>query len=198
MNTSGTRRVVLGVDNSLAGLRALRIAVAEARRGGILYAVRVWSRPPAASGPLVPPLVFGDYLADAARDYVRCAFDDAMGGMPADLPIIITTPQGAPGPTLVRLAARDTDLLVVGIGGHGRMHRMVTGSVSHYCFEHARCPLLAVPPHALAREVGRHRLLGRRRWSDLSAPTGAPRPPARKVTDAAAEEITDWPHRPWR
>jgi hypothetical protein len=42
----------------------------------------------------------------------------------------------------------------VGAGRRGALARMVCGKVSRYCLAHAECPVIAVPPPALAREVG--------------------------------------------
>ncbi|MYR85114.1 universal stress protein, partial [Streptomyces sp. SID685] len=57
--------------------------------------------------------------------------------------------RGAPGPALVRLAGRDTDLLVIGTGGRGRLRRALWPSVSRHCLAHATCPVLAIPPSPL-------------------------------------------------
>jgi nucleotide-binding universal stress UspA family protein len=194
MSTPPPRRVIVGVDTSLAGLEALRRGVGEARRDGVLYAVRVWTRPLASAGPLVPPIVLGDSLACDARLYVERAFCEAMGGVPTDLPIHVATPEGAPGPTLVRLADRENDILVVGTGGRGWLHRLVFGSVSRYCLSHARCPVLGVPAHALAREVGHHGRRARQCWRELPVEVSAPRPRGRQgSTDASRQH--GWRHR---
>lgn len=55
---------------------------------------------------------------------------------------------------LVGMACCPGDLLVVGAGRRGALARIVSGKVSRYCLAHARCPVLAVPPPALAVEVG--------------------------------------------
>jgi hypothetical protein len=51
------------------------------------------------------------------------------------------------------MACCPDDLLVVGAGRRGALARLVSGKVSRYCLAHAECPVLAVPPSALAREV---------------------------------------------
>jgi hypothetical protein len=62
------------------------------------------------------------------------------------------------GWVLVSIASSG-DLLVVGAGHRGALARVVCGKVSRYCVAHARCPVLAVPPPALAQEMS-HGLLG--------------------------------------
>ena len=56
---------------------------------------------------------------------------------------------------LAGLACCADDLLVVGAGRRGSLARVWGGKVTRYCLAHARCPVLAVPPPALAREAGR-------------------------------------------
>ena len=53
--------------------------------------------------------------------------------------------EGSAGPELVG-AAQNARLLVVGCNGHGSVHMLVLGSVSHYCTLHATCPVLVIPP----------------------------------------------------
>jgi Universal stress protein family len=53
------------------------------------------------------------------------------------------------------------DLLVVGAGRRGKLARISHGGVSRYCVAHALCPVLTVPPPALAQTAGH----GLRAWS---------------------------------
>ena len=59
---------------------------------------------------------------------------------------------------LVRVACRPDDVLVVGAGRRGRLGHLVFSKVGRYCVAYARCPVMAVPPPALAREFGHSRL----------------------------------------
>ena len=84
---------------------------------------------------------------------LRDAFDQAFGGLPGGVavrPLVVRAP---PGPALVELADRRDDLLVVGYGGRSRLGCAVHGSVARFCMAHARCPVLAVPPPELIREL---------------------------------------------
>ena len=47
-------------------------------------------------------------------------------------------------PLLVRESARSA-MLVIGTREHVGFGRILTGSVSHHCLSHARCPIVAVP-----------------------------------------------------
>lgn len=67
--------------------------------------------------------------------------------------------RGEPGWILVTIADPD-DLLVLGTSHRGMLAQMICGRVNRYCLAHARCPVLTVPPPALAREMS-HGLL---RW----------------------------------
>jgi nucleotide-binding universal stress UspA family protein len=149
MASDKASRVIVGVDEGLAGLHALRCAVTEARRRrGTLLAVRVWSIglawPP--GGPAWQEEMSQEAMMAAGR-----AFTAAMVEPPRDVVVRVATVQGAPGPELVRLADRDDDLLVVGSGQRKLFGRMSHGSTARYCAGHAGCPVLVVPPHALAR-----------------------------------------------
>jgi nucleotide-binding universal stress UspA family protein len=173
MSTDTRARVIVGVDESLAGLAALRCAVAEARRRqATLMAVRVWSLP--VDWP-PSPMGYQGYedLAAQAEQVVRRAFASAMIEAPHDLDIQIAAVQGLPGPEMVRLADRDDDLLVVGSRQRTLLRRMLRGSTAIYCAGHADCPVLVVPRHALAK-AGTTRALSRRLHREM-----------RKVVDAA-------------
>jgi nucleotide-binding universal stress UspA family protein len=146
-------RVVVGVDDSLAGLAALRWAVRFARpRGARLVAVRVWGlgmrrhgghRGP-ANGRAHLVLTFpGAQQRKVAADLTERAFC-AAGGVPVDLDVIIETPEGNPGPVLTEIATRAGDVLVVGSTRGHRLGRAVHGSVSAYCARHPRCPVTVV------------------------------------------------------
>jgi len=88
--------------------------------------------------------------------------------------------RAAPGPALVELADRRDDLLVVGYGGRSRLGCAVHGSVARYCLAHARCPVLAVPPSELIRELRPRR----HHWRA----GGFRRPPGRIIACAGAIE----------
>ncbi|MBH1934507.1 universal stress protein [Streptomyces sp. AV19] len=156
MNHS-VRRVVVGVDGSAGSLVALRQAAGEARRHGAeLHPVFIYSSPQGDYIDLLwpPDERTARELAHQARDDLHDACVCAFGGEPDGLRCSPVVVRGRTGPALVASAAEDGDLLVVGGGSHGAVHRFLTGSVSRYCVRHARGPVLVVPA-AGARE--RHR-----------------------------------------
>ena len=151
-------RVVVGVSGSLRNLTALHRAVEEARRRGAgVLAVLAWTPPACELGyrraPWPPPLLQDGEKAAAGR--LERAFLDAFGGCPPDVRVCLATACGETGWALTRLADRPDDLLVVGTGRQRRLPRLFHGGVARYCLAHARCPVLAVPPSELMRDLGR-------------------------------------------
>jgi len=80
------------------------------------------------------------------------------GEVPGDPLVQPRIERGPAGWVLVNLASRPGDVLVVGAGRRGRLARLAFSRVSRYCLAHARCPVIAIPPPALARELGHGRL----------------------------------------
>lgn len=159
MGDTDAARVIVGVDASLSGLRALRCAVAEARRRQcILVAVRVLRPVPAWSPDLVQ-LPGQDEMSQEGSDritreafaYIARAFGAAFVDAPRDVRLQLAAPAGAVGLELVRLAAREDDLLVVGSRQPTLLGRISHGATVKHCLRHASCPVLVVPPHALAK-----------------------------------------------
>ena len=142
-------RIFVGVHGSVGSLHALRAAVAQARAdGGVVYSVVAWSAP---GGDMLDRRVPEPHLRSvwrhAAWERLRAAWEQALGGVPEDLPVRLLAEQGRPGWVLTGLADRDDDLIVVGAGRSGTLHR----SVSRYCVARAHCPVLVVPTPDFAR-----------------------------------------------
>jgi nucleotide-binding universal stress UspA family protein len=149
-------RVVVGVDSTLSGLQALRRAVAEARARGVpLVAVRTWTPATASVYPMLPNQ--REEEVAAASQLVTRAFADTLGGLPTDVEVETLLVPDAPGPALVRIAAWDDDLLVVGTGRRGSWRRM--SRTARYCLGRATCPVLVVPPPPLTRGASQRTLL---------------------------------------
>jgi nucleotide-binding universal stress UspA family protein len=149
------RRIIVGVHGSLGSLQALRFAADEARQRDVpMLAVIAWLPP---GGDLAERRHSSPYLRkiwrEAALERLTAAFDDGLGGMPADVRVEPQVERGETGPVLVDVADQPDDLLIIGTGRRRGVRRLVRGSVGRYCLAHARCPVLAVPPSALMDEM---------------------------------------------
>ncbi len=137
-----TYRVVVGVDGSEGGARALRWAAREtAERGGVVRAVTAWS-----AGPSDSPASATTTPAVEQRR-AQEILDDAVRTVTAEFPEVIVASEVIEGHPALALAkaARDAELLVVGSHGHGRLRHAVLGSVGDECVRAANCPVVIVP-----------------------------------------------------
>jgi nucleotide-binding universal stress UspA family protein len=140
-----TYRIVVGVDGSEGGERALNWAVAEAaRRGGTVEAVIAWTWDgidttlAAATSP-------GEARMRAEKALHRLV--EAAHTAHPGVTIASESVEGPPATVLTR-AAIDADVLVLGSHGHGRLFHAVVGSVAEQCIRNATCPVVVVPvPH---------------------------------------------------
>ena len=112
------RRIIVGVHGSLGSLQALRYAAAEARQRDVpLLPVIAWVPP---GGDLAERRHSSPYLRklwrEAARERLEAAFDDGLGGMPADLQVEPHVERGETGAVLVDVANQPEDLLIIGTG----------------------------------------------------------------------------------
>ncbi len=169
MSAEPVQRVVVGVNGSLGNLSALHAAVALARRWEVsLVAVHAWA--PVGGevayrrAPWKPLL---DLYREQAQFALDGAFSDAFGGQPTDVNVLSVLVRGEAGPSLVAIAERPTDVIVVGSGDRPWVLRTRTGPVNRYCVSHARCPVLTVPAPAMLRDLPR----SQRAWSGSRGPS---------------------------
>ncbi|MEV5612354.1 universal stress protein [Streptomyces sp. NPDC052225] len=141
-------RVVVGVSGSPASVAALRSAVAEARRSGMpLVAVTAWEPPEGESlYARSPDRAWARQWFDAARAQLTGSFDEALGGVPADLDVTLRVIRDRPGPALLTFADHPSDLLVLGARPRSRR-----GAVERHVRRRAVCPVLTVPVRPLRR-----------------------------------------------
>jgi nucleotide-binding universal stress UspA family protein len=135
--------IVVGVDGSDGGRRALDWAVREAdARGSAVEAVTAWSWDGIEFGP-----VTATNPAEAKERAVRM-LDREIQALAArhgsHIPVAAEVIEGSPGETLAR-AGRAADLIVLGSHGHSRVRRTVLGSVSESCIRAATCPVVVIP-----------------------------------------------------
>ncbi len=152
-----TRRVIVGTCDSPGGIRALRYARDLAVSSeATLFPVHAWLPP---GGDLAdrraPNPILRKVWLDNAWQRMWDSVEAAFGGQPEDVIMSPVVMRGAPGEVLVSLASRPDDLLVVGAGRRGVLARLGHGRVGRYCVAYAACPVVAVPPSALARYAGR-------------------------------------------
>jgi nucleotide-binding universal stress UspA family protein len=154
--SSAIRRVLVGVSGSAGSLQALRLAVNQARAfDAFLVPIIAWEPPGGDAALRRYPAYLTDAWAEDATGRLLTAFDEGLGGPPAEVSARPMVVRGRPGRVLVALADEDGDLLVVGAGRQGRIRRAWYGSVSRYCLTHARCPVATAAPSRLSVELDR-------------------------------------------
>lgn len=149
-------RVIVGVDDTPSGLAAVAGATMLARAcGAQLVAVRAWELGlPRHGGRRLRHLTHSHVIlsfsgaeqCEAAEALVRRSFRHAVGGLPADLPVTIRTPEQDPALALIAAARQAGDVLVMGREPGHHLRRLAHGSVSRYCSRRATCPVVVVPP----------------------------------------------------
>jgi nucleotide-binding universal stress UspA family protein len=160
---AGLRQVIAGVSGSPGNIVALRYAGDMARlRAARLVAVHAWVPP---GGDIAerraPSPDLRRLWQEAARARLQDALGIAWGGRPVGLELECLVVRGSPGQVLVDVAGSPDDLLVVGTGRRSGLAGIWRGRVTRYCVRHAGCPVLTVPPPALATVAGQ----GLRSWS---------------------------------
>jgi nucleotide-binding universal stress UspA family protein len=135
-------RIVVGVDGSDGGQRALRWAAREAAsRGGTVHAVTAYTFDALDAAAISRP---------EQHKLAEAALATQVAPIREDVPAVTITTQATLGaaPDVLIEAARDADLLVLGSHGHGRLFHAVLGSVTEASIRAATCPVVVVPvPH---------------------------------------------------
>lgn len=143
------RRVLLPVDFSEVSAGALRcgadlLAGLGDARSEVLFVLN----PLTAGGSL--QFTQAQMSRLAADELVRFTKAHAAAAAPPSLKVRI----GYPAQEIVReLADREADLVVLGTHGHGRLERLLIGSVTADVLREAPCSVLAVPPGAALAEA---------------------------------------------
>ena len=161
MTDTGQQEViVVGVDGSEPSKQALRWAARQANlTGAPLHAVTAWEHPARHGiGATIPPEDFAATAGEVLSAAVRDALDPTFDGEIRESVVV-----GHPAQVLID-TAQNAQLLVVGSRGHGGVSGALLGSVSQYCTQHARCPVVVV------RAVGHGQPSTSRSSSETSAP----------------------------
>jgi nucleotide-binding universal stress UspA family protein len=140
---SASYLIVVGVDGSEGGRRALDWAATEAAsRGGAVQAVTAWSWDGIEAGPITGANP-AEAKARASRMLER-EITSLIERRGSGLPVAGEVIEGRPAKVLTA-AARAAALLVLGSHGHSRIHHSVLGSVSEECVRKAACPVVVIP-----------------------------------------------------
>jgi len=180
----GVCRIFAGVSGSPGSVHALRQAAALARHHAVpLIPLLAWLPPGGSANERKDPCPEVRQLwEDQAWQRLWKALDTAFGGLPTGIATQPVVVRGKPGRALTLLARQPGDLVVVGAGRRGPLWRLGGCGVARYCLAHACCPVLAVPPSALAQEAG----YGLRGWAARHRWTRAAAQPAWPVTPRPA------------
>jgi nucleotide-binding universal stress UspA family protein len=140
--------IVVGVDGSPASLAAMHAAYEEARlRHAPLHVVTAWQL--AWSEIAIDAPVVVKKIVEHNADILESALATVDHGRPEGIDVSGELRNGDPATELLD-AASDATLLVVGTRGTSGLVGTLIGSVAHAAIQHAKCPVLIVPP---ARDV---------------------------------------------
>ena len=132
-------RIVVGVDGSECGTRALEFALEEtARWDALLHVVSAYQEMPAEGGLVVRTGLFHESAEAVVLDALRLAQE-----LEPTLVVKGEAVLDAPGPALACLSAGAV-ALVVGTHGHSELTDLLLGSVSEYVLHHASCTTIVV------------------------------------------------------
>jgi nucleotide-binding universal stress UspA family protein len=141
------KAIVVGADGSPGSKIAVEFAAREAAaHGAALRIVSAWEVPPAVlSSDGVAPDIYQNFENEARRIASEAAA--RVAELESSVPREERVVEGHPGNVLVE-QSETADLVVIGRRGHGALTEFLLGSTSHQVADHARCPVVIVPPEA--------------------------------------------------
>ena len=146
--------IVVGVDGSEGGRRALRWAMQQAfHSGAAVEAITAWGgeqtgrshdRATGEASERTDTLASREDAVRLLEREVQRVLDEWVSTPP---PLAREVVEGQPAQVLVE-AATDAAMLVLGSHGHGNPGHVTLGSVTEACVRHGSCPVVVVPvPH---------------------------------------------------
>ena len=139
--------IIVGVDGSGHSQRALEWAMNEAAVRHVPLTVLTVHE--ALRGYYGHMAVYSDdpERTEEARTAVQAETDKVLAALAGPHPdsVTVNAVHGFPVDELVS-AGKDADMIVLGSRGAGGFTRLMMGSVSSQVAQHARCPVLIVPP----------------------------------------------------
>lgn len=137
---NSTQHIIVGVDGSPGGERALRWAVREASHHPATIEAITAFMFDAMDGSI---LRYRRAQRDAAQQMLATQVNAVLAGYPG---VTVTTrlAYGSASEVLVDAAAK-ADLLVIGSHGHGRLFHALLGSIAEDCVRRATCAVVVVP-----------------------------------------------------
>ena len=143
MTTANQGDIVVGVDHSAVSVAALRWAAAEAAESGRqVVALRAWTFEPVYD---LGAAVAGTPQTVADRE--RQQLDDVIGEVRTEHPGVAIRAELVEHSATVALeeASKTAAMLVLGSHGHGRLLKLLVGSVAEHCLREASCPVVVIP-----------------------------------------------------
>jgi len=135
--------IVVGVDGSQAGDRALLWAATEANRtNSTIQAITVWTWDGVEGAMLAATSPIGQ--REHAERISLHAVEAVKAANGTSTPIASKVVEGRPVPVLVE-ASRTARLHALGSHGSGWLHRVTLGTTSAGCVQSAACPVVVLP-----------------------------------------------------
>jgi nucleotide-binding universal stress UspA family protein len=151
--TTGLDRVVVGVDGSKGGRRALGLAVElTAEAEGDLVVVNSWEVPypydpvaMTAAGYQPQEEIFEKQSENLVAELLAEVMDEQREDINVDVSVVRT--QSNPVDALLEASA-EADAIVVGSRGRGTVRGLLLGSVSQGVLHRSKIPVVVLPKHA--------------------------------------------------
>jgi nucleotide-binding universal stress UspA family protein len=139
--------IIVGVDGSGCSQRALEWAAREAAAHRAPLTVLTVHQAAADIYGAVAEYPDDADRTQKARDAVQAETDKVLAKLGEDRPesVTVTAVHGFPVDELVK-ASEGADLLVMGRRGAGGLVRLLLGSTAYAVTQHARSPVMLVPP----------------------------------------------------